>query len=757
MKSLVHRLQYISPEVRMARATLTLALVAALGVGAGCTSEGGGGDEVLPGVAALVFVKRAYERADGTHNVAGGNNQTIDYLRYEPGGGLFVLTPPTPDGELRDLTESFSGVDVNGMDVSFDGLEVVFSMRREGDDHYHVYVASIDGSSPPRQLTFGDYHDVKPIWVPGDRIAFVTNQPYTAMGTRADEYNHSRVVTQIATISSASGDADRRLCSQNLSHTADPFLLSDGRIGFSRWEHLGPTNDVKLFAMNPDCTQMVALAGQHGKPGNSLVQMTEVREGVYVGITTTRDGTIQAGAMVQVDARALEGTAGIRLDEQAARYDVLTPSVPTGEESPPSGVGRYRRPFPVTVGGRDQLLVSWSDGDVNGRNELANTAPDFGIYLWDPETRRRTLVYDDPSMWDLYAQPARAREVPPVFPGVVGPAPDESQEAIIGSVDVTITSLSETVRGGPHDGLTLAAALAHTERVRIIEGFSTEIGPIREFGMTMHEGAAILGEAPVYEDGSWEAAVVPRLPYHLQPIDRYGLAIRNQLTWIQAMPGEQRRCGGCHEGRADTVLSRTGGPTLAQQAGPVDYNLPIQDRVELPWYGAASGGNIQDLFDDKCVSCHDGNAATDPFAGRAYTVEVTTEDGEELVYEVPYLRLTAEPVEVYYEDMMVDYPASYVTLMYPSAMMSDSVVIGDMPPIWVTPGSARESLLVEHVNAQAEDDADAWAWESAPHPENHGVTLTREERMMLVRMADLGGQYWSRRNVEGAEDGYWRE
>ena len=39
--------------------------------------------------------------------------------------------------------------------------------------------------------------DVRPIYVPGDRIAFVTNQTYTPMGTRADEYNHGREVTQI--------------------------------------------------------------------------------------------------------------------------------------------------------------------------------------------------------------------------------------------------------------------------------------------------------------------------------------------------------------------------------------------------------------------------------------------------------------------------------------------------------------------------------------------------------------------------------
>ena len=50
------------------------------------------------------------------------------------------------------------------------------------------------------------------------------------------------------------------------------------------------------------------------------------------------------------------------------------------------------------------------------------------------------------------------------------------------------------------------------------------------FGLTMHEGAAVLGEAPVNADGSWLADVPPYLPIHLQPIDKFGLSIRSQGT-----------------------------------------------------------------------------------------------------------------------------------------------------------------------------------------------------------------------------------
>jgi hypothetical protein len=728
-----------------------------------CQSSSNSASEgVLPGVDSVVFAKRAYLRSDGAQDVAGGSGQVVDYLRYNPGGGVFTLTPPSPDGKLRNLTAQFQGVDIGGLDVSFDGKEVVFAMRHAADDgHYHLYKALADGSERVKQLTFGPYDDVRPVYIPGDRIAFVTRQPYTEMGQRADEYNHGREVTQMATISSESGDADRQLCAHNLSHSAEPFLMSDGTVGFSRWEHLGPVNDLKLFHMNPDCTSVLPVAGQHNKPFNSIVQAREVKKGVFIGIATSREGTIQAGAVMQVDVNPV-GT-GEHADEQMARFNSLTPDVPTDRAGfVPSGVGRYRSPYMLESG---RLLVSWADGDVNERLELANTAPKFGIYLFDPRSNERVRVYDDLDTWDLYAQPLRAREEPPALPGRLD-LPDgapasalASKAAVLGSIDIADTSLQEQVQGGQFaQPVPLRDALLQAEKVRIIEGFSSEIGAVRDFGLTMHEGAAILGEADIQSDRSWEAHVVPYLPYHLQPIDRFGLAIRNQMLWIQAMPGENRTCGGCHESRAKTAPA-TQGATAAQQLplNRKDFSkVAIADRIELPWYGAVMGRNVQDLFDEKCVSCHDGGP-NDPFAGRFYTVTVPAEEmgGEPLMYQVPYLKLTSEAVDSYYERDTVSYPASYVSLLYPSAMMGEGMVEGDVPePPWVTPGSARTSRLIQKINATPSDPARAgneWAWSTAPHPEDRGVTLTPEERLVLIRMADLGGQYYSRRNSDDAQ------
>jgi hypothetical protein len=195
-------------------------------------------------------------------------------------------------------------------------------------------------------------------------------------------------------------------------------------------------------------------------------------------------------------------------------------------------------------------------------------------------------------------------------------------------------------------------------------------------------------------------------------------------------------------------LPRNGTQTLAQQLGAEDFMRTIPERTEVPWAGATSTANVQDVLDARCVSCHSGGD-NDPFKGRTYHVDVTTMDGEMLAYDIPYLNLSSTPIEVYYENDVNSYPLSYVTLLYPSAMMSDSVATGDVPPQWVIPGAARESPLIRAVNIDTADGAE-WAWMEQVHAMGELDGMTREERLMLIRMVDLGGQYWSRRNVEGS-------
>ena len=737
----------------------------------GCGSEGTGADNA--GATAIVFVKRQHTTVgdEGPRvDVAGGNGQVLDYDRYVPGGQLVILAPPKPDGALKVITADYPQADFNGVDVSFDAKQVVFSMKRDPNDHYHIYTAQLeegpDGKFEIHQKTGGEHDDINPVYIAGGRIAFVTNEMYTAMGTRADEYNHGRRVTQLATISVDGGDADRRLTSQNLSHTVAPFLRSDGKIGYSRWEHLGAVNDVKLFAANPDGTQMVALAGQHGKPANSLFSIREIEPNVMIGIATTRERTIHAGALVRIDVRnhadeicmnpsILDKQGRPCVDEENARYEILTPDVPTSMG--PSPVGRYRDPSALPDG---RILVSWAEGPVNDLSEQSITPPDFGIYIYDPATGKNQLVYNDRLTWELDAVAVAPHPEPPVIGDLVSRNVDPGTPVRIGSVDVTKTSLDETVRGAQFgEGVPLNEALRHAVKVRVIEGYSSEAATgVTMFGLTMDEGAAILGEADVYADGSWQAEIPPFIPVHVQPIDKFGLSIRNQRLWIQGMPGEDRRCVGCHEQRAGTAAPRLGqNPTVAEQSQAARFLSPIEERLEISWTldtqrypNARAQSVVQQILDAKCVQCH-GGGENDPFRGRSYTFTATVPGTgtPQTTDPIPYLELSTRPVTVVYDMRLATYPASYVSLFFPAAMemgMGNETREGDVPPMWAIPNNARESALVRKLNVRAPDGTFAYGT-STMHPEDVGVELTAEERLRIIQAIDVGGQFYTRQNT----------
>jgi hypothetical protein len=719
-------------------------------------------------VSRLVYAVRQHTvlDADGnvtTIDVAGGMGQVMDYGRYVPGGRLEIYD--LTSGGTENIIEGYATADVASVDVSFDGSKVLFSMKRDGDDNYHLYWASTartDGKFELHQLTFGPYDDQNGIFMPGGRIVFTTNQAYTPMGTRADEYNHSRVVTQLATITETGGDADRKLCSQNLSHTVTLFPMSDGRVGYSRWEHLENVNDVKLFAMNPDCTGMVALSGQHGKPGNSVVQVTESNtQNVFYAIVTDRENTIQAGALVKLDARSdvLEGHFD---EEKADAYEVLTPSVPRGDEASP--VGRYRAPAVLPDG---RLLVSWAEGPVNELSEFALTPPDYGLYLYDTETRANQLVVNHEGSWEVYAKPIVTRSEPPIIPSRQDTV-DATTPTVFGSIDVRQTSLfskhGNTVSGAQFDGTPLDEALGQAVKVRIIEGFSSEAAAgATMFGLTMAEGAAIVGEAEVNSDGSWLAAIPPYLPVHLQPVDEFELAIRSQTTWIQGMPGEGRVCGGCHEDRSAAVLPSDQQLTIAAGKDPQDFNVAIGERVEYPWAYANAAENeneIQKLFDQKCVSCH--NETTNGNGPQEFYSVTMEEAGEYTNYQIPRMDLTSREITVYYDREVQPWPASYVSIFYPAAlemeMGEDTMVQGTVPPQWGIPSDARNSKLIEKLNITSAVDDSRYAW-ALGEPFSDAIAggsrtdhaaeagLTREEVTKLIRAIDMGGQFYSRQNT----------
>ena len=123
--------------------------------------------------------------------------------------------------------------------------------------------------------------------------------------------------------------------------------------------------------------------------------------------------------------------------------------------------------------------------------------------------------------------------------------------------------------------------------------------------------------------------------------------------------------------------------------------------------------------------------------------------GKSTTYSVPYFALTADPLTVYYDENVKSWNTSYVSIFYPSAMeMGQVTTTGTVPPMWGVPGSARDSVLIQKINAVSSIDGHT-AWPTPLHPEDKGsqYALTPDERRALIKVMDLGGQYFARQNL----------
>lgn len=82
---------------------------------------------------------------------------------------------------------------------------------------------------------------------------------------------------------------------------------------------------------------------------------------------------------------------------------------------------------------------------------------------------------------------------------------------------------------------------------------------------------ALLGEAPVEEDGSFYLQVPARTPFRLRTVGADGAVLREMESWIWVMPREARGCIGCHEDRELTPPNRH---VLALRKPPAILNRP---------------------------------------------------------------------------------------------------------------------------------------------------------------------------------------
>ena len=142
-------------------------------------------------------------------------------------------------------------------------------------------------------------------------------------------------------------------------------------------------------------------------------------------------------------------------------------------------------------------------------------------------------------------------------------------------------------------------------RVVALDFMATDIGrkhgpsPISD--LAAWDVKVVLGETPVYEDGSAAFEVPARTPVYFQAIDANGHVVQTMRSWSTLMPGEVFSCIGCHEDKNSAV------PPRQRQALALEAGIrPLQPFYDVSNRGFSFPQIIQPILDGKCVSCHRG-------------------------------------------------------------------------------------------------------------------------------------------------------
>ena len=729
------------------------ALVTAAG-GMGCGGDDNNGP--LGDVDALIVLQRPRRNDMG---------DIFQYTSYKAGARLVKLSPPTADGKLETLFPTpaqgteFAAADVSGYDISFDAKTIVFSAKLADNQRYGLFVLTLDSGNVEQIPTDPGRDYVTPIFLPGDRIMFTTNSVVEAGAKQhMDEYERGTTL-QLGRIN-LDGTGEE-LGPRNLSHRTFPTLVSDGRVMFTNWDHLGGMNAGHLLFVNQDMQELREGFGKEASgASNSTLKAQEISPGRFVAIATSRDRTIQSGALIDIRLGTPSTTDGVlsaarNMSEANASFSVLTPDVPRGREPSADTVGRYYDAYPLNAKEKPDLLVAWADGPVESSVlGAANLSADFGVYLYDSARQSRLPILNDPEMWDIFARPLQTRTAPPI----VGSATDASLggAALIGALNVYDSTMKDFTPGSIYG-------------VRIIEGFSSEEGFPRMFGSTMFEGQAQLGLAKVASDGSWLAKVPANVPLAMQAIDNFGMSLLPEPVWFSARAGESRVCGGCHEDRVKTTTVDPG-LTQAFAIGPTDARATALRNTRLSSLADLANSNLittqngktigderlvgmawdkalQPVFDAKCISCHDGTpSAANP------TYSITTADGASVQWTFD-LRGVKKPLIIDGMDLAGEWSASYFSIAGPDmeALERGNLMVSPEFKVYMEPQNARGSILIQKVNPTQLYPAPSAtrAFPTSPHSSVGYPELTSTEFLKLILAADMGVNFYARENNPG--------
>lgn len=577
---------------------------------AGCGGGGGGGVSVGAGQGpdpvvldiAIAYVRRPLP-LDGQGALADGDVRLL--RRFDIGADLWLRDRASPSAAARNLTGSLTQgrYDVRDVEASFDGRRLVFAMRGpfiDGADEdeqptWNLWEYDRDTDSLRRviasDVTAEAGHDLAPHYLPDGRIVFASTRQREAGAILLDEgkaqfpgldedRNEPAFVLHVM---DADGTRIRQI-SFNQSHDLDPVVLASGEIAFTRWDNAGSVDEMSLYRMNPDGSNLELLYGaashDTGTAGATVqfLQPRPMADGRVLALLRPFSGNLLGGNLVAIDVAhyvdniqpLAAGSGTLTGPAQVA----ATVNVATTDGSI-SAQGLFASAYPL-ADGTNRLLVSWSQCRVQSdpaalpmpctAERLADpaaqpAAPIYGIWIYDPAgTTQLPVVPPEEGLMFTDVVALEPRVAPPVIVDLDASGQADAQLLAEGVGLLRIRSVYDIDGVATADIAALAdpaqttaderpARFLRVEKAVAIPDEDVYDFDASAFGASAGQGMReILGYAMVEPDGSVAVKVPANVPLALSVLDRQGrrLGARHQ-NWLQLRPGEVRECTGCHD------------------------------------------------------------------------------------------------------------------------------------------------------------------------------------------------------------------
>jgi len=511
---------------------------------------------------------------------------------YRPGGGLFIYDPAHPEQEPRMIFDAAKGV-IFDMSLSYDAKKILFSyMRLTRDpeldkeklgyrgnvDSFHLYEIGVDGCGL-KQLTFGRYHDVSPVYLPDGRICFTS--------TRGESYSMCQPGLSSALYTCKADGTDMIRIEHSTLASMTPFVLDDGSILYMRWEY----QDKSLFTLqglwtvNPDGTRVRLFYGNTITNPNVIWQAKAVpgRPNHVLATLGPHHGN-PVGAIGLIN-RSL-GTENPEATTNLTPEFDFTPSKAVHTGGGPGDkqyVWAFRDPWPVT---KDVALVAYGGPAKDGPGRYRLFAIDY--------EGNKTQVYEDEQISCFHPMPIVERPTPR---RIIPIARSESPKGTFLVTDVYQGLLEYGIERGTVKEIRVLTQVPKRCNMRGHRQWDHD--PLISRGS--YYVKRIVGRAPVEPDGSAHFEAPAGIELYFEALDEAGREICRMGSVTQLMPGERQSCIGCHESRDAIIPPPKGIPAAMRRAPSKLKPAPFGGDGTVDYVK-----HVQPVFDRHCVRCHSG-------------------------------------------------------------------------------------------------------------------------------------------------------